>query len=70
MLAHLIIKYRFYPLGWKAFYDKNVSRLKGQIHRLNERLDVRERSIERKDAIMEKLLNAYLLKETTDNDEI
>ncbi len=54
----------------KAFYDKNVSHLKGQIHRLNERLDVRERSIERKDAIMEKLLNAYLLKETTDIDEI
>ena len=54
----------------KAFYDKNVAHLKGQIHRLNERLDVRERSIERKDAIMEKLLNAYLLKETTDIDEI
>jgi hypothetical protein len=48
----------------KASYERNVAHLKGQIHRLNERLDVRERSIERKDAIMEKLLNAYLLKET------
>ena len=50
----------------KAAYERNVSHLKGQIHRLNERLDIRERSIERKDAIMEKLLNAYLLKETTE----
>ncbi len=50
----------------KAFYEKNVAHLKGQIHRLNERLDIRERSIERKDAIMEKLLNAYLIKETED----
>lgn len=50
----------------KAAYERNVAHLKGQIHRLNERLDVREKSIERKDAIMEKLLNAYLLKETTD----
>ena len=48
----------------KASYERNVAHLKGQIHRLNERLDVREKSIERKDAIMEKLLNAYLLKET------
>ena len=50
----------------KSAYEKNVAHLKGQIHRLNERLDIRERSIERKDAIMEKLLNAYLLKETGD----
>lgn len=50
----------------KAAHERNVAHLKGQIHRLNERLDVREKSIERKDAIMEKLLNAYLLKETTD----
>ena len=50
----------------KSAYEKNVAHLKGQIHRLNERLDIRERSIERKDAIMEKLLNAYLLKETSD----
>ncbi len=48
----------------KALCERNVAHLKGQIHRLNERLDVREKSIERKDAIMEKLLNAYLLKET------
>ena len=48
----------------KASYERNVNHLKGQIHRLNERLDIREKSIERKDAIMEKLLNAYLLKET------
>ena len=48
----------------KIFYEKNVAHLKGQIHRLNERLDLREKSIERKDVIMEKLLNAYLLKET------
>ena len=48
----------------KAADEKNVAHLKSQIHRLNERLDVREKSIERKDAIMEKLLNAYLLKET------
>ena len=48
----------------KTFYEKNVAHLKGQIHRLNERLDLREKSIERKDVIMEKLLNAYLLKET------
>ncbi len=46
----------------KSAYERNVAHLKGQIHRLNERLDVRERSIERKDAIMEKLLNAYLLR--------
>ena len=50
----------------KASYERNVAHLKGQIHRLNERLDVREKSIERKDAIMEKLLNAYLLKETSE----
>ena len=49
----------------KNSYERNVAHLKAQIHRLNERLDVREKSIERKDAIMEKLLNAYLLKETT-----
>lgn len=51
----------------KASYERNVAHLKGQIHRLNERLDVRERSIERKDAIMEKLLNAYILR---DNEEL
>lgn len=52
----------------KETYEKNIAHLKGQIHRLNERLDVRERSIERKDEIMEKLLNAYLLKETGENE--
>ena len=50
----------------KNSYERNVAHLKGQIQRLNERLDVREKSIERKDAIMEKLLNAFLLKETAD----
>ena len=50
----------------KNSYERNVAHLNGQIQRLNERLDVREKSIERKDAIMEKLLNAFLLKETAD----
>ena len=50
----------------KNAYERNVAHLKGQIHRLNERLDVRERSIERKDAIMEKLLNAYIIKQNDD----
>lgn len=54
----------------KASYDRNVAHLKGQIHRLNERLDAREKSIERKDEIMEKLLNAYLLKEKEDQDNL
>jgi DNA-binding transcriptional MerR regulator len=47
----------------KSAYEKNVAHLKEQIQSLNERLDFRERVVDRKDAVIEKLLNAYLLKE-------
>ena len=47
----------------KTAYEKNVAHLKEQIQSLNERLDFRERVVDRKDAVIEKLLNAYLLKE-------
>ncbi len=47
----------------KSAYEKNVAHLKDQIQSLNERLDFRERVVDRKDAVIEKLLNAYLLKE-------
>ena len=47
----------------KTAYEKNVAHLKKQIQSLNERLDFRERVVDRKDAVIEKLLNAYLLKE-------
>ena len=47
----------------KTEYEKNVAHLKEQIQSLNERLDFRERVVDRKDAVIEKLLNAYLLKE-------
>ena len=47
----------------KSEYEKNVAHLKEQIQSLNERLDFRERVVDRKDAVIEKLLNAYLLKE-------
>ena len=50
----------------KAVYEKNVAHLKEQIQSLNERLDFRERVVDRKDAVIEKLLNAYLLKEMED----
>ena len=50
----------------KAAYEKNVAHLKEQIQSLNERLDFRERVVDRKDAVIEKLLNAYLLKEMED----
>ncbi|MBR5164228.1 MAG: hypothetical protein IKW87_01565 [Ruminococcus sp.] len=47
----------------KSAYEKNVAHLKEQIQSLNERLDFREKVVDRKDAVIEKLLNAYLLKE-------
>lgn len=47
----------------KADYEKNSIHLKGQIERLYEKLDQRERAIERKDIILEKLLNAFVLME-------
>ena len=41
----------------KADYDKRISHLQKQVERLENHLDFRERVIERKDAVIEKLIN-------------
>lgn len=46
----------------KAAHERGVEHLKGQIKKLNERLDFREQCIERKDELFEMLLKAYLPK--------
>ena len=44
----------------KATYERNTEHLKGQIKRLNERLDYRDKWIDRKDALIEKLLDSQI----------
>ena len=41
----------------KADYDKRIAHLQKQVERLEGHLDFRERVIERKDAVIEKLIN-------------
>lgn len=47
----------------KSIYDHHIEQLESQIKAQNERLAFRDNCIERKDMLIEKLLNAYLLKE-------
>ena len=46
----------------QAIYEKTINRLDTEVERLNEHLTGCERRIERKDIVLETLLNAYLLK--------
>lgn len=44
----------------KTTYERSTEHLKGQIKRLNERLDYRDKWIDRKDALIEKLLDGRI----------
>lgn len=46
----------------QGIYEHNISRLEAEIDHLNEHLSGCERRIEKKDIVLEKLINAYLLK--------
>lgn len=46
----------------QTLYEHNIKHLETDVAQLNEHLKDRERCIERKDAILEKLVNAYILK--------
>lgn len=46
----------------QSIYEHHIGRLEAEIDRLNEHLSGCERRIERKDIVLEQLLNAYLLK--------
>ena len=46
----------------KSEYDKRINHLNKQIEKLEEHLDFRERVVERKDEVIEKLLNKILEK--------
>ena len=47
----------------QGIYEHNMKRLEDEVDRLNEHLSNRERCVERKDALMEKLVNYYITKE-------
>lgn len=47
----------------QSLYEHQISRLETEVERLNDHLSNREHCIERKDEVLEKLLNAYLLKD-------
>lgn len=47
----------------QALYEHNIQHLETEVSQLNNHLSNRERCVERKDELLERLLNAYLLKE-------
>ena len=47
----------------QSIYEHNLKRLEEEVDQLNEHLKSRENCIERKDALLEKLVNSYLLKD-------
>lgn len=47
----------------QGIYEHHIARIEAEIDRLNEHLSGCERRIERKDIVLERLLNAYLIKE-------
>lgn len=52
----------------QGIYEHHILRLEAEIDRLNEHLSGCERRIERKDVVLEQLLNAYFLKKENDKE--
>lgn len=52
----------------QGIYEHHISRLEAEIDRLNEHLSGCERRIERKDVVLEQLLNAYFLKKENEKE--
>lgn len=53
----------------QGIYEHHISRLEDEIDRLNEHLSGCERRIERKDIVLEQLLNAYIVNQENENEK-